>query len=195
MPNIVAVLLGAAARGAIVLLAALVLTSLLHRRPAATRHAIWAGAIAVQLLLPVLELWGPRWHVPVPEVLRPLVPEASIGTVISQSRDEYPVPAPTARVDVAPTTTRNNERSPVSATGTPGRPASTSTMSSPFATSVAAPTPSSGVSLRTLLIALWVLGAAAVLLRLAAGTIIVARLARRGARIDDGSWLSLAQRL
>jgi len=57
MTDVVAILLGAAARGAVVLLVALVLTSLLHRRPAAARHAIWAGAIAVQLLLPVLALW------------------------------------------------------------------------------------------------------------------------------------------
>jgi beta-lactamase regulating signal transducer with metallopeptidase domain len=42
---------------------------------------------------------------------------------------------------------------------------------------------------------LWALGAAAVLLRLAAGTVIVSRLARRGRRVDDGGWLSLAQRL
>jgi beta-lactamase regulating signal transducer with metallopeptidase domain len=42
---------------------------------------------------------------------------------------------------------------------------------------------------------IWALGAAVVLLRLAMGTMIVARLARRGARIDDGGWLSLAQRL
>jgi len=45
------------------------------------------------------------------------------------------------------------------------------------------------------LFVLWALGAAAVLLRLAVGTMLVARLARRGQRIDDGGWLSLAQRL
>ena len=43
---LVSPLLGAALRGAAVLLVALVLTVLLHRRSAALRHAIWAGAIA-----------------------------------------------------------------------------------------------------------------------------------------------------
>jgi len=184
MQDVVAVLLGAAARGAIVLVAALILTSLLHRRPAATRHAIWAGAIAVQLLLPVLALWGPHWRVPVPGALRPFVPEASVATSSRQSRDEYFTPAPPTRSDVAPAT--KAEAAPVSAPPTSATPA-------PYAASV--PAPSAGVSLGSLLIALWALGAAAVLLRLAAGTIIVARLARRGARIDDGGWLSLAQRL
>ena len=60
MTDVAAILLGAAARGAVVLLVAVILTSLLHRRPAAVRHAIWAGAIVVQLLLPVLALWGPH---------------------------------------------------------------------------------------------------------------------------------------
>ena len=196
MTDVVAVLLGAAARGAIVLLVALVLTSLLHRRPAATRHAIWAGAIAVQLLLVGLELWGPRWHVPVPEALRQLVPEASVATAVGQSRDEYSAPAPATHVDVPPTSPRAAPPAPLPATTTPASPSSPSSPNTAaVAASVPAPAPSGGVPLRTMLVALWALGAVAVLLRLAAGTFIVARLARRGARIDDGGWLSLAQRL
>ena len=90
MTDVAAILLGAAARGVVVLLVALVLTTLLQRRPAAVRHAIWTGAIAAQLLLVVLALWGPRWKVPVPEPLRSLVPEASIVTPVDQSRDVSP---------------------------------------------------------------------------------------------------------
>jgi hypothetical protein len=60
------VLMDAAIRGAIVLLAALVLTHLLRRRNAAARHLIWVGAIIVQLLLPAFALWGPRWNVAMP---------------------------------------------------------------------------------------------------------------------------------
>ena len=105
MPAVVTILFGAAARGAVVLLVALVLTSLLRRRPAAARHAIWAGAIGVQLLLPVLALWGPRWHVPVPQSLQALVPEVSIKTAADQSRDESPKMAPTSRDEAIPATT------------------------------------------------------------------------------------------
>jgi len=53
----------AAVRGAVVLLAALALTHLLRRRSAATRHAVWVGAITAQLLLLVLGIAGPRWRV------------------------------------------------------------------------------------------------------------------------------------
>jgi beta-lactamase regulating signal transducer with metallopeptidase domain len=44
-------------------------------------------------------------------------------------------------------------------------------------------------------ILLWLVGSAVVLLRLAIGTWKVGRLAKQGDRVDDGEWLSLAQRL
>ncbi|HEX7978996.1 MAG TPA: M56 family metallopeptidase, partial [Gemmatimonadaceae bacterium] len=194
MTDVVAILLGAAARGAVVLLVALAVTSFLQRRPAAVRHAIWAGAIAVQLLLPVLALWGPSWHVPVPEALRSLVPEASIGTANEQLGDFSPKSPRSIHDDVIPATAREVEHQTAS---TPA-PATTSSVEPPVVTaSATTPTvaPTSSVSLRTALIVVWALGATFVLLRLAVGTMIVARLARRGARIDDGGWLSLAQRL
>jgi len=43
--------------------------------------------------------------------------------------------------------------------------------------------------------AIWFVGALLVLLRLAIGTWRVGQLAREGARVEDGVWLSLAQRL
>ncbi|MBW8768377.1 MAG: M56 family metallopeptidase, partial [Gemmatimonadetes bacterium] len=200
MPSLAIILLGAAARGAVVLLGALVLTSLLHRRPAAVRHAIWAGAIAVQLLLPLLALWGPRWHVPVPETLSTLIPDASIVTADDQSRDASPVLAPYGRDVVPPTTPRAGEHSTLATPSAPpaGATRSVATTPAPAATAPAATAPvttPAPLSLRTVLLVIWALGAAVVVLRLAAGTLIVARLARRGARIDDGGWLSLAQRL
>jgi hypothetical protein len=45
------------------------------------------------------------------------------------------------------------------------------------------------------LAALWLLGCLGVLARFAAGTIAVARLARRSDRVADGDWLSLTQRI
>jgi len=195
MTDVVAILLGAAARGAVVLLVALVVTSLLHRRPAAVRHAIWTGAIAVQLLLVVLALWGPRWKVPVPEPLRSLVPEASIVTPVDQSRDVSPKVASSTRDGVMPApAVRNDERSIVSPSAAPA-PATTAPTATAPATSSPVSSTATLPSLRTVLVIVWALGAVFVLLRLALGTLIVARLARRGARIDDGGWLSLAQRL
>jgi beta-lactamase regulating signal transducer with metallopeptidase domain len=179
-------LLDAALRGAVVLLIALVLTVLLHRRSAALRHAIWAGAITAQLLLLGLAVWGPRWRVAAPDAVSALVPP---------SPDE---PAPSA-VSLAA------ERAPVRVAGPGGTSyVATSTDSSalPRAADVAsaapvrAPAPAHTTpSLARVLSVLWILGALAVLLRLAVGTVIVSRLARRGRRVDDGGWLSLTQRL
>src|SRR5829696_8712245 len=80
-------LFDAALRGAIVLLVALVLTVLLHRRSAALRHAIWAGAIAAQVLLLGLAVWGPRWRVVAPEAVSALVPASA------EERPATPAPA------------------------------------------------------------------------------------------------------
>jgi beta-lactamase regulating signal transducer with metallopeptidase domain len=168
-------LLEAAARGAVVLLAALVLTALLHRRSAATRHAIWVGAIAVQLMLPVLALWGPRWHVAAPEAMSALVPVRDLGTSLT---DTVATPRQIATPDRVPAMRDSAPRAP-------------------NVSDVRAPTPAPrrSVSARSVWIGLWALGAAVVLLRLAIGTVLVARLARHGTRVDDGGWLSLAQRL
>ena len=180
-------LLDAALRGAVILLGAVVLTTLLHRRSAATRHAIWAGAIASQLLLLGLAVWGPRWRVEAPEAISALVPAAAPGAVVSASREYSSQPA-------TGVVTSNAIPAPSSAPGARREQLTVPPSTDRVASSASAPTPR-GPSLATLLVALWALGAAAVLLRLGAGTVIVARLARRGARVDDGGWLSLAQRL
>ena len=176
LPRLLPRLVDAAVRGAIVLLIALVLTALLRRRSAATRHAIWAGAIAAQLLLLVLSVWGPRWRVAAPDPVFVLVPTAAMEQPIA------PVSSPSVIQIHAPAPTLES-------------PSPVASVTPPPITSRATPAIAPSVSGRTLLGALWALGALAVLLRLAIGTTIVARLARAGARIDDGGWLSLAQRL
>jgi beta-lactamase regulating signal transducer with metallopeptidase domain len=185
-------LVDAALRGAVVLLAALVLTWMLRRRSASTRHAIWVGAIVAQLLLLVLSTWGPRWRVAAPDAVSALVP-AEVGTP--------PEPRPVAtRVETdrgqTPKLSAPTEgvwgQTPKLSAPTEGVRGQTPVLSTPAGP---APVAAPRVSGRTLLAMLWALGAHAVLVRLAVGTTIVARLARRGDRIDDGGWLSLAQRL
>ena len=179
-------LLDAALRGAVVLLAALVLTVLLHRRSAALRHAIWAGAIAAQLVLLGLAVWGPRWRVAAPDVVSALVPPSAQQS--APAPESAPPATPDARVQ-GPGATSSVATSPDSLAA----PRTTRTSSS---TAERAPAPArAALSLARALLVLWVLGAAAVLLRLAVGTVIVSRLARRGRRVDDGGWLSLTQRL
>src|SRR5215207_655690 len=85
-------LFDAALRGAIILLVALVLTLLLHRRSAATRHAIWAGAVAAQVLLLALAVWGPRWRVAAPEAMSALVPASGEERPVTPARADRATP-------------------------------------------------------------------------------------------------------
>jgi beta-lactamase regulating signal transducer with metallopeptidase domain len=158
----------AAIRGAIVLLAALAITHMLRRKNAAVRHLIWVGAVLVQLLLPLFALWGPRWNVAVPQLLG-VVPGVTVVASTPATADTPSLVAtiPESMVSASPTTG-------------PLRPQPKAAVS---------------ITRAQLLAALWAVGAFVVLARLAIGTTVVARLARRGNRIDDGNWLSLAQRL
>src|SRR5688572_4901357 len=179
-------LLDAALRGAVVLLVALVLPTLLHRRSAALRHAIWAGAIAAQLVLLGLAVWGPRWRIAAPEMVSALVPGSTVESVAAPSDSR---PAPVTRVPGLA------ERGSV-VTPTAWLPAPRAADAAPSTQAPQMATPARRTFSRTtILFMLWALGAAAVMLRLGVGTVIVARLARQGRRVDDGGWLSLAQRL
>jgi beta-lactamase regulating signal transducer with metallopeptidase domain len=59
----------AAIKGLVIFGAAAVAVAFCRRRSAATRHAIWAGAVAAQLALPVLSGLLPAWRVPIVERL------------------------------------------------------------------------------------------------------------------------------
>ena len=63
----------AAVKGAIVFALAVLAVTLLRRHSAATRHAIWAGAVAAQLAIPVLAALLPAWRIPLlPSISRRL---------------------------------------------------------------------------------------------------------------------------
>ena len=182
----------ASARGAIVLLVALVVTTLMQRRSAAARHAVWVGAIAVQLVLLVLTLWGPRWRVAAPEPLAAFVPMSATGT----SSDSVSKTSLTVSNSGAGALGASDSVSTApSASGAPAATGVTSAAPAATPANVVTPAAASAISMRSVLVAIWAIGALLVLARLAIGTAIVARLARRGDRIDDGEWLSLAQRL
>lgn len=160
----------AALRGALVLLAALVITQLMRRCTAAARHLVWVGAIAIQLVLPVFVAWGPRWRVAVPD---------QVASVLPVDLQENP----RAATDVV-----NVDARPLAPIVSP--PSAAARHGDAPAVSDAP-----RISGKSLLVALWIAGATFILARLAVGTTIVASLAREGNRVDDGNWLSLAQKL
>jgi beta-lactamase regulating signal transducer with metallopeptidase domain len=169
----------AAIRGAVVLLIALAASHLLRRRSAAARHLVWVGAVSVQLALPLFAIWGPRWNVAVPRELASVLPEPRVAST---------EPAATVRgtVGAPPVGTSSQATRSTSPTAGPSVAASESVSRAESARRIGG---------RPLLALLWAAGALFILVRLAVGTTLVAALARRGARVEDGGWLSLAQRL
>ncbi|HVD60232.1 MAG TPA: M56 family metallopeptidase [Gemmatimonadaceae bacterium] len=175
-------LLDSALKGVLLVGAAAIAAHFLRNRSAAARHAAWTAAVIGHLALPAITLLAPAWRLPFLPTPPWLAPAAVVQPVAQTT-----MATPTGEV----------------ATQTPS-PAVTATTSSP-STNTAAPTSTAtstvstpsrfNISRLSIFAALWVLGAVIVLLRLAFGTVQVGRLARGGARVIDGAWLSLAQRV
>jgi beta-lactamase regulating signal transducer with metallopeptidase domain len=148
----------------------------LRKRSAASRHAAWTAAVIGHLAIPALVLLLPAWKMP-------LLPATS--WMPAESAQISAVPASPA-TDAKPTVNAGKEATPT----TPIVKNNTAPVSQPtIATDTATP------GIIPIIAAIWLVGALLVLLRLAYGTWRVGQLARDGARVEDGVWLSLTQRL
>jgi beta-lactamase regulating signal transducer with metallopeptidase domain len=169
--QILAVLFEASLKGSVLLLLAWIAVRVLRHASAALRHLIWASALGGMLLLPILTGVVPRLGVSgLP----------SLGSV-----RETPLPTARApRVD-QPHVVRVE-------------PASADVAPMPVPRSMSAE-PSSRVfewSAVTRYAPLaWIIVTTLVLLRLFVGTLRLSSWSRRASPVDDGAWLSLAQRL
>ena len=70
-PALLPLLADVALKGAVILLAALLLNRLLQRAAAATRHLVWTLALISLLVLPAVQQIIPVWQLPLPAALRP----------------------------------------------------------------------------------------------------------------------------
>ena len=189
-----AVLIDAAVKGLVVLLLAAGATLLLRRSSAAVRHMTWTLSIAALILVPFLSLALPQLQVPLlPDwagmgglarmeqivAQSPAVGESGFGTggpgaVSVMPAGDWPPPAgapqPVHPADAAPET----PAAPVLAAAAPQTPP---------------------VHWPAWVLLAWLAGAAALLLPLLAGTVIVWRQACRAQRINSGSWVHLLDEL
>src|SRR2546423_305685 len=191
MQSALPILLDAALKGAFLVLLAALAAFALRKRSAASRHAVWTTAGIGHLAIPALVFILPAWKMP-------LLPAASWMQPTTVS------PAITAAPDGSSAAAAITTRSKAS---TPLAPASEAqTAASTQATESGAEPPTTLASRRpknsagrtsgiAILATAWFIGALLVLLRLAFGTWRVGQLARDGARVEDGVWLSLTQRL
>jgi len=168
-------LLDAALKGTILIAAAALAAYLLRSHSAAARHAAWTAAVVGHLALPAVTLLVPAWRLP----FLPAPPwlESSTPRTVTESSSE---PAQLSVSSAQPAV----QNSPASISTKPTAAVPTVRAAQSF--------PLTGISL---VAALWIAGLVIVLLRLALGTMQVGKLARRGSRVIDGAWLSLAQRV
>jgi TonB family protein len=72
-------LLALAVKGTLVLVAAMLATTLLRRASAAARHLIWTFAFTCLLVLPLLQWSGLKWRVAVPAPVAPILSDAVLA--------------------------------------------------------------------------------------------------------------------
>ena len=154
------------------------LTSLILRRAsAALRHLVWTLALCSALLLPIVSLALPKWQLP-------LITFASPAPRVDnrvEKNVEHDVEALHAAEPVAPVT---------ATAPPPGRADHSDLDAAPASAARAAWLP--GFSWQSALIGIWLLGAAAILGRIAVGLVAVRFLSRRTQLITDAEWLPMA---
>lgn len=185
------VLFDAALKGAFLVVIAAIAAYLLHNRSAASRHAVWSAAVIGHLAIPALVLVLPAWRLPVLPAAEWMQSSAVVAPVqanpATDARGIHSSGSSGTRAS-SPTSRARDASEPT--TGIVGR---ITASQSPPARSVE--TARASLSAIQIIAALWLAGSLIVLLRLAVGTWRVGQLAREGARVEDGVWLSLMQRL
>ena len=210
VPAGAALLAGAAVKGSVVLLLAIVAVRLLRTHSASVRHAVWGAALLAQLVLPVLAYVLPEWTVlPFPALGTPDAPddrtgpasEAPDAAVLQRSSTAGANAVSESAAGSAMFSVGGDPRTRGADGARPDAPLTRGDGSDPStgasATIPTAPRTESagGTGWPALLWTIWGVGAGLVLLRLALASAAVRRLARRAQRVTDGRWLSLSYRI
>ena len=170
-------LLGTAARASIVLVCAAAITALMRRASAASRHVVWVSAILVALTLPLVSHYAPVWNARV-------LPRVAVVSTDDQKPVHFEI------TPALPPPALAALRSPAEPAVDGG--SSVTINDAPVSKSPA--TQRTDISTAQWIAIIWIAGAIAVLARLALGTLIVWRTARRAEHVEDADWVMLAHR-
>jgi beta-lactamase regulating signal transducer with metallopeptidase domain len=179
-------------KGALVLGAAYLATSLLHGRSAALRHALWAAALACLLVIPLITVLSPPVQLP---ILPAHSSDAVSIEIVSQinATDTIDVPEPLQQRPSAPVDRPDiASQHPVEA----AHPSSAFTASASVPRGTAVPvvvmtSKKNSLSWKDWAAVIWLAIAAIALARLCIGQILLALRARRATIIADGVLSSL----
>ena len=168
-------LISIALKATVVLTGAWLLTLAMARHSAASRHLVWTLAMVAVLALPVMQVAGPSWKLPV-------LP-GSLSAVASAEAED-PIYAPTQLPDVRAGRLRGATASPLGSDA--------DVVAVPAAVTNTPPSfePAWSIDWRVALGLLWLSGVVVALTRLAAGLAWVRRLTRRAATVADPDWIA-----
>ena len=175
-------LLAFAIRATVLLLAAWLATRVLRRASAATRHLIWASAVAGVLTLPVLAAVVPAWYVPV----------ISIAANIERPLESIAAPATPKRATNAGPTSSWPRPNPVMPSPTVKRKGVATVQSS---VSDAAQAFAGRLTMNGVLAVAWLSLALLLLSRLAIANARVSSWQRSSLAMEDARWLALLRKL
>ena len=156
-------------KGTLLLLAAIVVVAALRRASAAVRHLVWGTAIASLLVLPLVSAVLP-WQLSIV----PLPIAAAPGATLDAGVSTPPSPAPSESPRQPGASAVRSGETPAPATVTPAAPSVWSRLTPP--------------TLLASLLLVWALGALYLLGRLILGAVVLARVVRRGTRLDAPEW-------
>lgn len=173
----------AVAKATILLAAAALVTALLRKGSASTRHLVWTCALLAALALPVLSIALPRWQVPL-VTIRDAGSSADLSVVALAKAECGVRGASCASGSVTPVRDRESGTAE-SVAGNPPSPR----------LRWASPDSASRIPWATLLGITWIAGAVLILGRLLLGIAAVQWMSRRTRVVTDAAWLPLARQL
>lgn len=149
-------------KASVLLAAALIAARAMRRAPAARRHGVWSAAFGALVALPLLALTMPALHVPVPGWAEPQAASSTIGSgnIVGS--------APVSR----------GQRDTVLTTEALPQPVRTARAARQF----------QWPSLRTTVLGIWMVGAAAAFFALLLALVRIGRLSASGENLDDAAW-------
>jgi beta-lactamase regulating signal transducer with metallopeptidase domain len=184
--SVMPILLDSALKGVVLVALAGAATYALAKRSAASRHAVWTAAVIGHLSIPILMLVLPTWRVqslPAAPWTRSAVASAPLVTHTA-------APTVGAVQGAVANTSISSERTVAPSTAVPS-----TEIANPANAAASSLAVTTGPSRIVIAAGIWLFGALLILVRLAVGTWRVNQLAREGQRVEDGTWLSLMQRL
>ena len=196
--SVLAVLIDAAGKGAIVLLFAAIATFFTRKAPAAARHLIWVAALAVAMILPIASVMLPAYRVPLlpaPRAQTTAVRSAALALLHSAPHrpftpdappmdENWATPAP--RAQMLPLVTPGFQKSaPPPAPSALAQPAVRQTQ----AIEPAAP----AITPAAIIIAIWLAGTALLFLWWLVGLLAAWRLTRQTPVVCGGSIFEAAE--